>query len=176
MTDWEKLSQLIKQRNHVDDEIASIINRPALQGHIGEFIASRIFNINLHQSATKKGNDGFFNKGSLVGKSVNIKWYGKKEGILDINPNSLPDYFLVLCGPKSNAQSSVGKSRPLKIDSVYLFESNSLIDNLRSRGVKIGIATSVVTTQWELAEIFPNQTNHFLELSPEQRSLLSLFS
>jgi len=40
----------------------------------------------------------------------------------------------------------------------------------------LGIATSVIAAQWEIAEVFPNQTNHVLELSTVQRNLLSLFS
>lgn len=53
----------------------------------------------------------------LTGSTVNIKWYGKLDYMLDIHPEAVPDYFLVLTGPKSQPQSS--------------------------RGVKIGVATSV---------------------------------
>jgi len=31
----------------------------------------------------------------LQEKTVNIKWYGKHEGILDIDPQALPDFYLV---------------------------------------------------------------------------------
>lgn len=79
-----KLSQLIKARNAIDDVIAGIINRPALVGHMGEYIAAKIFNIKLCESATSKGIDGVFTSGELQGKSVNVKYYGKEEHLLDI--------------------------------------------------------------------------------------------
>jgi hypothetical protein len=54
----EKLAQLIHERNRISEEIARIIGRPALSGHIGEYIASKIFNIRLEESAISKGIDG----------------------------------------------------------------------------------------------------------------------
>ena len=77
----EKLARLIHERNRVSEEITGIIGKPALNGHIGEYIASKIFGIKLEASATSKGIDGRFNEGSLKGKSVNVKLYGKKENV-----------------------------------------------------------------------------------------------
>jgi hypothetical protein len=81
----EKLAELLRERNRVSSEIANLIGRPALSGHLGEYIASKIFDIQLNASATHKGADGIFRSGSLRGKTVNVKLYGKKEGILDID-------------------------------------------------------------------------------------------
>ncbi len=59
-------------------------------GHAGKCIAAYIFDINLQQSASHKGIDGRFTSGKLAGKSLNIEWYGKVEGLLDITLERLP--------------------------------------------------------------------------------------
>ena len=46
--DLEKLAELIKRRNRIDNEIAGIINRPVERGHVGEFIAFQ-FDIELER-------------------------------------------------------------------------------------------------------------------------------
>jgi len=84
----------------------------------------------------------------------------------------LPDYFLVMTGPKSAPTSSRGTTAPLCIESVYLFESKSLIPQLKS---KIGIATSVPSVFWEQAEIYPRQHNNKMILTEEQKALILLF-
>lgn len=171
----EKLAQAIKQKTATDNEIERITGRPSERGHTAEYIAARIFNITLRESASHKGADGHFGGGNLMGKTVNIKWYGKQEGLLDINPEALPDFYLVMTGPKAGAVSSRGATRPWLISYVYLFNAAGLIVALRRRGVKIGIATSIQRELWEAAEIYPTQRNSQLILSDEQRSQLILF-
>lgn len=175
MVELTKLAQLIKVRNQTEIEITALIGRPAQVGHLGEYIASRIFNINLHKSASFKGSDGFFTSGNLANKSVNIKWYTKLEWSLDITTNALPDHYLVLAGPIPQKTNSQGEVRPWLINSVYLFEADKLVQMLRSRKVKIGIATSTSKKFWTEAEIYPKQTNLGLILTDEQRQQLSLF-
>lgn len=51
------MAVLIANKNDIDGKIASIIERPTLIGHVGEYIASRIFNITLAESASHKGSD-----------------------------------------------------------------------------------------------------------------------
>ncbi len=172
----EKLAELIKNKNLIEEQISSIIERPAFPGHIGEFIASHIFDIALHESAIKKGSDGKFNSGTLMGRSVNVKLYSKQSGILDLNLQFPSEYYLVLTGPKSFAVSSRGQYKPMIINSVFLFETTKLFDELKQRGVKIGIAASLTREQWNKAEIYPNQTNNILILSNEQQNQLALFS
>ena len=69
-----------------------------------------------------------------------------------------------------------GKPRPWLIQMVYLFDAEKLMIKLRKRGVKIGVATSVIQQYWREAEIYPNQWNKQLILSEEQLKLLSLFN
>jgi len=57
LSEIERLADLISKRNQVNKEIADLIGRPALTGHVGEFIASRVFNIELESSAARKGID-----------------------------------------------------------------------------------------------------------------------
>lgn len=166
---------LIKTKNDNDYRIAQLINRPAQIGHVGEFIASKIFDINLEESAVHKSIDGYFQRGPLIQRSVNIKWYTKQQAMLDITPESLPDYYLVLTGPVSPAISSRGSTRPWLIDHVYLFQASALVIKIRQRGAKIGIATSVPKLFWEEAEIYPEQTNPIFPLSDDTEKLLALF-
>lgn len=175
MDELGELAKLIRERNIIDKDISSLICRPALIGHVGEFIAAKIFNIKLEESSTQKGIDGRFQDEPLKGRSVNVKWYPKQEGLLDITPDFLPDYYLVLAGPRSPAESSRGKTRPWLIKNVYLFETNSLIKSLKKHGVKIGVATSLRQYFWDQSEIYPLiRTTDYLIIN-QQYQALSMF-
>lgn len=174
--DLHRLASLFKLRNDIDNQIASLIDRPASIGHLGEYIASAIFDIDLATSAVNKGHDGVFRTGPLAGQTVNIKMYGKLENLLDINPAAPADTYLVLAGPRATSGTSRGGTRPLVIESVHLFKSSDLIPFLRARGVKIGVATSVPKALWAEAEIFPSMTSSTMALNQEQRDQLALFA
>ena len=176
MDDLKVLANYIKERNQNEVRITELIDRPAAIGHIGEYIASRIFNIELEESASHKGSDGCFQDGDLKGCSVNIKWYAMRQGLLDINPDGLPDYYLVLTGPESKTMTSRGAVRPWIVDAVFLFKADELMPQLKETGVKIGIASSVKKQLWDSAQIYPHQTSNLLLLTEEQRRLLALFS
>ena len=169
------LAELIRERNETSAEIAALIGRPAIFGHVGEYLASSIFDIQLNESASSKGTDGHFRAGPLAGKSVNVKWYGKQESILDITPRCLPDFYLVMTGPKSSAASSRETTRPWLIEHVYLFDAKILVSELSDRKLKVGIATSVRQCYWKDAEIYPHQTNQEYILSEEQKKMLRQF-
>ena len=172
----ETLANLIQQRNAVDRDIARIIGRPAQTGHIGEWLAQAIFDVRLKHSATQAGFDGRFQAGPLAGKTVNVKWYPKREGLLDINEQHLPDFFLVLTGPKADAVTSRGTTRPLTFTKVFLFEAATLVSHLRARGVKIGVATSVRKERWNAARIYPMASaDPPLDVTSEQARCLALF-
>jgi len=177
MKELEQLSKVIRMKNGADDEIARIIGRPALIGHTGEYVAAKVFNIELEQNAAHKAIDGRFTGGSLDGKTVNIKWYTKQEGILDVSPEAPPpDFYLVMTGAKTPAASSRGMTRPWLISQIFLFDARELLRTLRSRGVKgIGIATSIRREYWEGAEIYPTPNNNKLTLSDRQKEMLALF-
>lgn len=169
------LSKLIKEKNEIDNKIAAIINRPCTLGHFGEFIASIIFDIKLQPTATSSGIDGYFNSGNLKGKSVDIKFYGKMENLLDISAKILPDYYLVFTGEKSPAISSKGKVRPWLINYIFLFNTGKLIPILQSYGVKIGVDTSLKSFLWNEAEIYPENKNKELSLTPPLLEIIKLF-
>lgn len=175
MDDLARLAELIGARNAVARDIAALIARPAQIGHIGEYIASRVFGLALEESASRKGVDGRFAEGSLVDRTVNVKWYARQEGLLDLTPEALPDFYLVLAGPRCPAGSSRGGARPWVIRSVHLFESGELMEALTARGVKLGTATSVASGLWDAAEVYPNQRSPWLVVSDEQRRMLRLF-
>ena len=170
-----RLASLIKQRNAVDQGIAATLGRPALTGHLGEFIAARVFGIALLESASHKGIDGHFTAGPLSARSVNIKLASKNDGLLNINLDSPPDFYLVMTGPRTQPASSRGTTSPLVISSVFLFDASVLVERLNERGVKIGTATSVARRFWDEAEIYPRPSNPVLRPTSEQRALLEMF-
>ena len=176
MEDLRKLANLLASRNDLDAGISALIQRPANSGHIGEFIAARVFNIRLELSAVHRASDGRFLEGDLAGKSVDVKFYGRQEGLLAVQEDIQPDYFLVLTGPEAGPSSSKGGIRPSLIDHVYLFRGRELAEDISRRGVQFGVAASIPKAAWHAAEVFPRPVNQELILSEEQRAALSLFS
>lgn len=174
--DLQCLTSLIRVRNANEVEIARIIDRPALIGHVGEYIASRIFGIALEDSAVHPGSDGRFRSGPFAGRSVNIKMYGKREGLLDINPAHVPDFYLILTGPKATAMTSKENTRPWSVNEVFLFDAVPLIGRLRARGVKLGVATSVMAAEWEAARVWPDSPDAPLQLTEVQQDCLLAFT
>jgi len=175
MEKLSRLSQAVRLRNEAEQEIAQVIGRPGLIGHVGEYIASHIFGIALQESAAHKAIDGVFASGPLQGRTVNIEWYAKLESVLDVSPAAELDYYLVMTGPEAPGASSRGVTRPWLISYVFLFDARVLVAALRERGVQIGVATSVAKRLWEAAQIYPVQRNSDLVVSVEQRHLLGLF-
>ncbi len=171
-----RLADLLRRHNAIGDEIAGVIGRPAERGHVGEYIAKHIFGITLEGSARKRARDGRFTAGALAGHTVNVKWYGKQEGVLDLHARGAPDYYLALTGAAGSAASSRGKTRPWVIQSVYLFDARRLLEDLRARGVRIRTGSSVRKALWTAAEVYPESHNAVLTLSQEQRDLLALFA
>jgi hypothetical protein len=170
-----RIAQLLRERNAIDEEIAAITHRPMTSGHLGEWIAAQIFDIQLEQTAVAAGIDGIFRSGPLQGRTVNIKWYLKREGLLDTSESARLDYYLALTGPSAAAASSRGATRPWRIDAVFLFDARQLRAEQIERGVKRGTASSVLKRQWAAAEIYPAD-NSALPISSHQVELLQLFS
>ena len=172
----QALAELIKKRNPIDAAISEIIGYPAHSRHIAEFVAAEIFDIRLHPSTNHKGSDGYFTSGNLEGKSVNIKFKSKDDGLLDIGRQSPPDFYLVFTGKRAPAESSRGTTQPWEIASVFLFNYAELVSDLKNRGVKIGNATSICRRYWNDAKIYPSPTNPNIPLSPSQTRALQLFN
>lgn len=167
---------LLRERNAIDAKLARLIRRPMTSGHLGEWIAALVFDIELEASAVAAGIDGRFRSGPLHDQSVNIKWYLKREGLLDTTESAALDYYLVLCGPPSAATSSQGTTRPWCIEAVFLFDSRQLRDEQITRGVKRGVASSVTKQQWAAAEIYPSSNNAQLNVTSQQADQLKLFA
>ena len=175
MNDLEKLASEISKMNSIGDKISEITQRPATIGHTGEYIAAEIFDIELEESANAKGIDDHFRSGTLAGRTVNVKWYSKLEYMLDINPDALPDFFLVMTGPKAVEPTSKGGIRPWLIDYVFLFNAAELMIELKARGVKIGIATSVRKHEWQNSEIYPNKRSMVYRMTDDQMGKVLAF-
>ena len=107
---------------------------------------------------------------------MNVKWYLKREGLLDTTESAALDYYLVLTGPSSAAASSRGTTRSWRIEAVFLFDARQLRAEQTVRGVKRGIASSVIKQQWTAAEIYPSPTNTQLSVTPQQADQLKLFA
>src|SRR5215472_12358443 len=148
----EHVAALLQRRNAIDADLAAIMQRPMTSGHLGEWIAARIFDIDLEESASATAIDGRFRSGLVAGRTVNVKWYLKREGVLDMTESDALDYYLVLTGPLSGASSSHGSTRPWCIAAVYLFDARQLHREQISRGVKVGIASSLTIRQSEAAQ------------------------
>ena len=167
---------LLRERNTIDAELARLIRRPMTSGHLGEWVAAQIFDIELEASAVTAGIDGRFRSGPLQGRTVNIKWYLKREGLLDMTESTALDYYLVLSGPPSAAASSRGTTRPWCIEAVFLFDALRLRSEQVTRGVKRGVASSVIKQQWTAAEIYPSSANAQLTVTSRQAEQLKLFA
>lgn len=165
----QHLADLVHKKNEVDGAIAQLIERPALAGNIGEYVAARVFGIDLERSGSHAGYDGVFRDPPLGGKTVNVKTYSRNEWILDFSGHHC-DYYLVMTGPPGPAQD-----RAWIVDTVYLFDTAELLTKLRSRRVKIGVATSVLLEDWEDARIFPARSGAPLRLTKAQVAALKLF-
>ena len=159
----------------IDASIAGVIKRPVTAGHLGEWIASRVFDIALEESAATQGFDGCFCSGPLRGCNVNIKWYMKRTGLLDTTEFRGLDYYHVLTGPPSPAGSSRGISRSWCIQAVFLFDARELRAEQASRGVRQGIASSVIKKLWDAAEIYPQARNSLLIATLDQVQMLEMF-
>jgi hypothetical protein len=170
-----RIAELLRERNAIDDQIAAITGRPMASGHLGEWIAAQVFDIALKDSAVATAIDGRFRSGPLKDRTVNVKWYLKQEGLLDITEAPILDYYLVMTGPRAAALSSRNSTRPWRIDSVYLFQAVELLAEQQARRVKIGVASSVLASQWQGAEIYPTARSPALPLSQRQIDLLRLF-
>ena len=168
------LSQLLKLRYNVDRRISHLIGRPVEKGHIGAYIASTIFDIELNNKYSAKGGDGYFRSGPLAGKSVEVKFL-IGDALVDLKLNPDFDFYLVLKGPASEAKNS-RVPRSLAIETVYLFDARKLDRQQMLRNAGRGTAASITKQQRDEARIYPPTANAPMALSAEQLQMLALFS
>ena len=108
---------------------------------------------------------------------MNVKWYGKRTGVLDINPHGVPDYYLVMTGPKAAAGNARGQTLPWVITEVFLFDASALVERLRGAGRTPGVATSVRQHEWEAARVHPATAIDVpMTLTEAEREALKLFA
>lgn len=174
MNNLPPLASLLKSRDTIDSKIAHLIGHSTGVQSVGEYIASVIFGVALDASAEHKERDGRFTRGPLMGRTVDVQWRTRHDGILHVKTDPLPDYYLVFVGSKE-ATAIQSLSIPWVIESVHLFHASELLLALRERGVQIGTGTSITGPLWEHAEIYPTQRNVQLRLTNEERELLALF-
>ncbi|MEU8211583.1 hypothetical protein AB0B85_20580 [Micromonospora sp. NPDC049044] len=168
-----QLAALLQARDDLDARIAALTGRSARPGDIGEFIAAQVFDIELAGTAVQAGYDGVFRSGPLAGRTVNVKTYGDVFTGIDISPHPC-DVYLIFSGP-TRPLGAVRHHR-WQIAAAYLFDTPRLLETLVSRGVKVGIATSIRRADLDGARIFPGTNGTpLLRLTPEQTALLNLF-
>ena len=60
---------MLRERNAIDAELARLTRRPMTSGHLGEWIAAQVFDIELEASAVAAGIDGHF-RSLIIGGHV----------------------------------------------------------------------------------------------------------
>jgi hypothetical protein len=175
MSNLKHLAELLHARNTVESNIANLLGNGVNQSTVGEYIAANIFGITLIPSGRHTEFAGIFANQPLLGKTVDVQWYPRREGFLNVHSEPAPDYYLVLAGPKQESSTARALVNPWVINSVHLFDGRELLNALRERGVQIGSHTSVINQLWERVELFPTPHNNRLLLTAEQRQLLQLF-
>lgn len=168
-----KLAGLLEERDQVDKQIAEFLQRAPSLGNIGEFIASRVFDVELAPIAVQAGYDGRFRSGPLAGATVNVKAYGDAYGGIDISAHPC-DYYLVLSGPRKPWPAGEHRWR---IAAVYLFDAKLLLPDLQSRSIQVGVNTSIRTADLASAQLYPIEApGSPIYLTVEQRAELALFA
>src|SRR6266576_4971028 len=76
----KQVAGLLRQRNAIDNEIASIIQRPMTSGHLGEWVASQIFDIELEVLANEPGFDGKFKSGPCEARQSTSSGTSSEKG------------------------------------------------------------------------------------------------
>lgn len=168
----KSVAMLLQARADIEARLADIVGRPLAHGHLSDWIAAQIFDIEL-EPATGHAVDGWFRSGPLAGRTVNIQHYTRPEGLLDMTDSDELEHYLVMTGPRTTRP---GATRPWSIDHVYLFDTFALTQALRSYMRRIGSATSVRPEHWHAAEIHPRPAHSGYKLTPTQTAALEGFS
>lgn len=174
----ERFADLVRALNAINRALGRFLGRTADRGSITEDIASRIIHILLEKRANHPVSDGTFTEGPLRGCTVNVKWRAGGSKTVNIgNANHLPDYFLSFSGPAKSAITNPSPGyNPFTIKEVCLFNAVELVTRLQKEGVPIRHQTRVGTEAWNRARIYPQQEGSPIVLTPEQETMLALFT
>ncbi len=83
----DRLATLLTEMNSIGNRISEITQMPATSGHTGEYIASKIFDIELEESASLKGLAGAIEQKVTVCKWKTID----HRNFLGKNPYKFPE-------------------------------------------------------------------------------------
>jgi hypothetical protein len=116
----EELDELahLTHGNDIDARIVRIIGRPMTSGNLGEYIAAKIFDLELESTVVTATIDGRVRSGPLAGNRQRQVGYLRREGLLDMSLANALDHYLVLTGTRSAATSSKGGTPPWHINAV----------------------------------------------------------
>ncbi|MEU5152933.1 hypothetical protein [Glycomyces sp. NPDC021274] len=168
----KSVAMLLQARGEIEARIADIVGRPLAHGHLSDWIAAQVFDIELEPGGGHAV-DGWFRSGPFAGRTVNIKHYTRNEGLLDLVDTDELEHYLVMTGPRTAARP--GTHRPWSIDHVYLFDAFELTQALRAYMRRIGTATSVRAEHWHAAEVYPRAAHPGYKLSRVQAAALEGF-
>ena len=102
---------LLRERNAIDVELAGLIHRLMTSGHLGGGLPRRSLTSNSEHQLLRQALMAVSRSGPLSGRTVNIKWSLKREGLLDMTESVALDYYLVLTGPPSPYRRQMGAVR-----------------------------------------------------------------
>jgi hypothetical protein len=169
METLNQLADAIRQHNDAHKRVAAIIGRPPTPEALGRYVACRVLHIELDPSGDGGMGVGRFCDGPLAGDTVAVRWRAQGEHALDIDPGSIPDYYLVMAGSGAAPPANGHGELTWPVGRVYLFDAAELVAHLAARGHKAGPATFLVREQWRSAEIYPRQRCTRYILSGAQR-------
>jgi hypothetical protein len=168
------VASLVRERNAIDAKLAQIMHRPMASGHLGEWLASQIFDIELEKSAVTRGWDGRFRSGPLHDRTVNIKWY---SNVRALSTRSSPQRWTATWyWPARHPRRSLHEAAPAPGTSTPCTCSAHLNSTPSSSPAVSSSASppACAHKQWTNAEIYPS-TNPLLPMTPRQVELLGQF-
>src|SRR5258708_17280287 len=131
MPDLPRLADLLRARNTVESNIANLLGSGVNLNTVGVYIAATIFGITLLPFTRSSEFTGTFASQPLSGKTVDVQWYPRREGFMNVRAEASPDYYLVFAGPKQESSTARALVNPCLVSSLHLFETQDLPSALR---------------------------------------------
>ena len=176
MSNLKQLSSLLVRRNAIDEKITALIGRPAIRGHVGEWIAQEIFKVKAGKIRESEGLRRPVYRRSAGRTDGECEVVRQARGAARHQSSQRPGQYLVLTGPKAEATTSKGQTRPLVITEVFLFDASALVEQFKVQKRRLGVAASVRQHEWKTARVYPKAApGARLTLTDAQREALKLF-